>query len=61
MKVEWRSVELLVTDTLGGWVVEEGEWASAMASRMRRTERTTFSWTTALHDARSSRNACYQA
>jgi hypothetical protein len=47
-------MERLVDD----WGVEEE--ASVMVSRMKRTERTTFNWTTALHDARSLRNAYYQ-
>ena len=49
--IEWLSVK--------GWGVEEE--ASVMVSRMQRTERTTFNWTTAFHDARSLRNAYYQA
>lgn len=45
------TIEWLVDD----WGVEEE--ASVMVSRIKRTERTTFNWTTALHDARSLRNA----
>lgn len=36
----------------------EDACASDMASKISLIDRTTLSWTTALHDARSVRNAC---
>ena len=52
---EGRSIGWSSVNGCGG---EEDD--SVMVSRIKRTERTTFNWTTALQDARSLRNAYYQ-